>query len=111
MAQLGMWQGVVDAGKLEQEGEGAEKVPPKTLTGVMAFLLWSVRPTLVHDLGGGWCESPVFWELTAVLLFPVYHNTNRRSAYWTKSVSIQNKILIPMYWFKSWIFGRDISGF
>ncbi|EWM30090.1 Pyridine nucleotide-disulfide oxidoreductase, NAD-binding domain protein [Nannochloropsis gaditana] len=34
-----------------------------------------------------------------------------RAAYWTKSVSWANKILIPMYWLKSWIFGRDISRF
>ncbi len=34
-----------------------------------------------------------------------------RSAYLTKAVSIQNKLLIPMHWFKSWIFGRDISKF
>lgn len=34
-----------------------------------------------------------------------------RSAYWTKQVSIVNKILIPMYWFKCMIFGRDISRF
>lgn len=34
-----------------------------------------------------------------------------RSAYWGKQVSLGNKILIPMYWFKSWMFGRDISKF
>jgi NADH dehydrogenase FAD-containing subunit len=34
-----------------------------------------------------------------------------RSAYWTLTVSITNKILIPMYWFKSYWFGRDISKF
>jgi len=34
-----------------------------------------------------------------------------RSAYWTYSVSITNKILIPMYWFKAYFFGRDISKF
>ena len=34
-----------------------------------------------------------------------------RSAYWSKSVSITNKILIPMYWFKQYFFGRDISKF
>lgn len=34
-----------------------------------------------------------------------------RSAYWTYSVSITNKILIPMYWFKAFFFGRDISKF
>jgi NADH dehydrogenase FAD-containing subunit len=32
-----------------------------------------------------------------------------RSAYFTMSVSTKNKILIPMYWFLTWIFGRDIA--
>jgi NADH dehydrogenase FAD-containing subunit len=34
-----------------------------------------------------------------------------RSAYLTKLVSIRNKILVPMYWFKTLVFGRDISSF
>lgn len=34
-----------------------------------------------------------------------------RSAYWTKQVSLVNKMLIPMYWFKCMLFGRDISRF
>ncbi|KAJ6634797.1 putative NADH dehydrogenase [Pseudolycoriella hygida] len=34
-----------------------------------------------------------------------------RSSYLTMSVSIRNKMLIPMYWFMTWIFGRDISSF
>ncbi|CAM9254090.1 unnamed protein product [Pylaiella littoralis] len=34
-----------------------------------------------------------------------------RSAYWTKTVSVANKALIPMHWFKAWAFGRDISRF
>lgn len=34
-----------------------------------------------------------------------------RSAYWVRSVSITNKFLIPMFWFKSYVFGRDISKF
>ena len=32
-----------------------------------------------------------------------------RSAYFTMSVSLKNKVLIPMFWFLTWIFGRDIS--
>jgi len=72
MAQLGMWKGVVESAKLDEEGkEGGRK---GVLTGLTAFLLW-------------------------------------RAAYWTKSVSWANKILIPMFWLKSWIFGRDISRF
>jgi len=34
-----------------------------------------------------------------------------RSVYLTKQVSGTNMILIPMYWFKQMIFGRDISRF
>lgn len=34
-----------------------------------------------------------------------------RSAYWTKQLSWSNMILIPMYWFKQIVFGRDISRF
>ncbi|KAH8176225.1 pyridine nucleotide-disulfide oxidoreductase domain-containing protein [Sarocladium implicatum] len=34
-----------------------------------------------------------------------------RTAYLTKSMSIRNKLLIPMYWFITWVFGRDISRF
>jgi NADH dehydrogenase len=33
------------------------------------------------------------------------------AAYITKLVSIKNKLMIPMYWFKSFVFGRDISRF
>lgn len=34
-----------------------------------------------------------------------------RTAYLTKSMSIRNKLLIPVYWVITWIFGRDISRF
>jgi NADH dehydrogenase FAD-containing subunit len=34
-----------------------------------------------------------------------------RGAYLTRQVSITNKILILMYWFKTAVFGRDISRF
>ncbi|KAI3343686.1 pyridine nucleotide-disulfide oxidoreductase-domain-containing protein [Ustulina deusta] len=34
-----------------------------------------------------------------------------RTAYLTKSMSIRNKIMVPVYWFVSWLFGRDISRF
>ena len=32
-----------------------------------------------------------------------------RFAYWGRQVSVVNKILIPMHWFKTFFFGRDIS--
>ncbi|KAJ7789915.1 NDE1, mitochondrial external NADH dehydrogenase [Mycena olivaceomarginata] len=34
-----------------------------------------------------------------------------RSAYFTMTLSWRNKILVPMYWFLNWIFGRDITRF
>lgn len=34
-----------------------------------------------------------------------------RGAYMTKSMSIRNKILVPVYWVISWLFGRGISRF
>ena len=34
-----------------------------------------------------------------------------RTAYLTRSMSIKNKIIIPVYWLITWIFGRDISRF
>jgi NADH dehydrogenase len=34
-----------------------------------------------------------------------------RTAYLTKSMSIRNKIMVPIYWVMSWLFGRDISRF
>lgn len=32
-----------------------------------------------------------------------------RSVYFSMAVSLKNKILIPIYWFLTWIFGRDIA--
>ncbi|KAH9929024.1 FAD/NAD-P-binding domain-containing protein [Epithele typhae] len=34
-----------------------------------------------------------------------------RSAYFTQTLSVRNKILVPVYWFINWIFGRDLSRF
>ncbi|KAF9045570.1 NDE1, mitochondrial external NADH dehydrogenase [Panaeolus papilionaceus] len=34
-----------------------------------------------------------------------------RSAYFTTTISLRNKILLPVYWFLNWIFGRDITRF
>lgn len=34
-----------------------------------------------------------------------------RSAYFTMTLSLRNKILVPTYWFLNWIFGRDLSRF
>ncbi|KAG6865699.1 hypothetical protein C0991_012515 [Blastosporella zonata] len=34
-----------------------------------------------------------------------------RSAYFTMTLSVKNKILVPFYWFLTWIFGRDLTRF
>lgn len=34
-----------------------------------------------------------------------------RMAYLTKSMSVRNKIMVPIHWCISWLFGRDISRF
>ncbi|KAI5928415.1 pyridine nucleotide-disulfide oxidoreductase-domain-containing protein [Camillea tinctor] len=34
-----------------------------------------------------------------------------RTAYLTKTMSIRNKVMVPIYWFISWLFGRSISRF
>jgi NADH dehydrogenase FAD-containing subunit len=34
-----------------------------------------------------------------------------RTAYLTKSMSVRNKIMVPVYWLMTWLFGRDISRF
>lgn len=34
-----------------------------------------------------------------------------RMAYLTRSMSLRNKIMVPVYWAITWIFGRDISRF
>ena len=34
-----------------------------------------------------------------------------RGAYWSKQLSWSNMVLVPMFWFKTIFFGRDISRF
>ena len=46
-------------------------------------------------------KSPALTGFVAFLMW--------RFAYWGQQVSLVNKILIPMYWFKSFFFGRDIT--
>ncbi|KAK1827103.1 NAD(P)H dehydrogenase [Podospora conica] len=34
-----------------------------------------------------------------------------RGAYLTRTLSVRNKVMVPVYWAVSWVFGRDISRF
>ncbi|KAI0013926.1 FAD/NAD(P)-binding domain-containing protein [Xylariaceae sp. FL0662B] len=63
--------------------------------GVMAYLgSWRA----IHQSGADNLRGWVAWVLW-------------RTAYLTRSMSIRNKIMVPVYWAISWIFGRDISRF
>lgn len=63
--------------------------------GVMAYVgNWNA----IMQTEGGNISGRVAWTLW-------------RSAYLAKSVSWRNRILIPVYWFVNWVFGRDISRF
>ena len=56
---------------------------------------------------GSWksiIDKPGFGKLHGTIAWLIW-----RSAYFTQTVSLKNKILIPIYWFTSWIFGREIS--
>ncbi len=55
--------------------------------------------------------DPYGWHTEVGELSGVAAWLSWRAAYWGKQVSNANKLLIPMYWFKSWAFGRDISRF
>eukprot|EP00590_Aulacoseira_subarctica_P006132 CAMPEP_0172419464 /NCGR_PEP_ID=MMETSP1064-20121228/5902_1 /TAXON_ID=202472 /ORGANISM="Aulacoseira subarctica , Strain CCAP 1002/5" /LENGTH=447 /DNA_ID=CAMNT_0013158965 /DNA_START=222 /DNA_END=1565 /DNA_ORIENTATION=- len=60
----------------------------------------------VYDSGVTLKSQKKLPPVTGIIAYLLY-----KAAYWTRQVSIQNKILIPMYWFKSRVFGRDISRF
>jgi len=51
-------------------------------------------------------ESPQLGRMSGFISWILWN-----AAYITKLVSVRNKIMIPLYWFKSFVFGRDISRF
>jgi NADH dehydrogenase FAD-containing subunit len=63
--------------------------------GVMSYIGGNKAIVDLHQAQGKGFFAWLFW----------------RSAYLTRLVSIRNKILVIMYWFKTLIFGRDISMF
>lgn len=64
--------------------------------GAMAYIGdWKALVEAPHSYKGGGRLSWLIW----------------RSAYFTMTVSWRNKILIPSYWFITWLFGRDITNF
>ncbi|KAI5116167.1 hypothetical protein M0805_002851 [Coniferiporia weirii] len=63
---------------------------------------------------GGW---KALYDRTNAETGPKGKNAGRiawllwRSAYFTRTFSIRNKITVPYYWFLNWIFGRDLTRF
>mmetsp|Transcript_12197 Transcript_12197/g.26895 ORF Transcript_12197/g.26895 Transcript_12197/m.26895 type:complete len:278 (-) Transcript_12197:152-985(-) len=82
MAAMGEWKGVYDGSSIGPLKDPNDK-------------------NLKQQTGGDSRKPPKLTGLMALLLW--------RFAYWGRQTSIVNKILIPMYWFKAWLFGRDIS--
>ncbi|KAF9956879.1 hypothetical protein BGZ72_002390 [Mortierella alpina] len=86
------------------------KHPEKSLTDVTAPFSWKNMGTMAYI--GNW-EAVV--DMTKInekakesgnLAWIFW-----RSSYLTMSVSMRNKMIIPMYWLLTWVFGRDVSSF
>jgi NADH dehydrogenase len=77
----------------------ADDTPPKNFKfrnlGTMAYLgSWRA----IHQSSADELKGRAAWLLW-------------RTAYLTKSMSVRNKIMVPVYWFMTWVFGRDVSRF
>lgn len=71
------------------------------------------KPFNFHNLGvlayiGGWRALA---ELNSTKISGYNAWVIWRSAYLTNLLSWKNRFLVAMFWFKSWVFGRDISRF
>ncbi|KAK2000920.1 FAD/NAD(P)-binding domain-containing protein [Colletotrichum falcatum] len=95
-AQVASQQAVHLAKALNREADDRQSKPFKFRNlGTMAYLgSWRA----IHQSSADELKGRAAWILW-------------RCAYLTKSMSIRNKILVPVYWFITWIFGRGISRF
>ncbi|OHF00138.1 hypothetical protein CORC01_04546 [Colletotrichum orchidophilum] len=95
-AQVASQQAKYLAKALNKAAAGPESKPFKFRNlGAMAYLgSWRA----IHQSSADEIKGRAAWILW-------------RCAYLTKSMSIRNKILVPVYWFITWVFGRDISRF
>ncbi|KAI9331321.1 hypothetical protein BDR26DRAFT_912491 [Obelidium mucronatum] len=82
LAYVGKWRAIVD---MSPTG------PPPSNDDSLAEAVAAIQQFVPNTGISAW----VFW----------------RSAYFTMSVSLKNKVMIPMFWFLTWIFGRDITRF
>ena len=103
LAQVAQQQGAFLAAQINSGDKGASFVY-RHLGAMMAVGNFKG----VYDSTGIGTEAIHFDgpQVTGFIAFVLW-----RAAYWTKSVSLQNKLLLAMYWFKSIVFGRDLSRF
>eukprot|EP00834_Sanchytrium_tribonematis_P003576 NODE_142_length_15935_cov_1.439126.p6 type:complete len:418 gc:universal NODE_142_length_15935_cov_1.439126:6338-7591(+) len=81
---------------LAKEFNSEKEVQPFKYRHFMSMAYIGSWKSVIDKPGVGYLHGTLAWLLW-------------RSAYFTQTVSLRNKILIPVYWFTSWLFGRDIS--
>lgn len=86
----------------KEEGKENEEFTYKHL-GSMAYIGGWTGIVDFHDIQSKNERSPILKGHLAWLFW--------RSAYFTMTVSWRNKLLIPMFWFLTWAFGRDVTSF
>ncbi|KAF7547783.1 hypothetical protein G7Z17_g7482 [Cylindrodendrum hubeiense] len=97
-AQVASQQAVYLGKRLNAKTESETKTTPP-----FSFRNWGTMAYLggwraIHQSKGDELKGRAAWILW-------------RTAYLTKSMSVRNKVMIPIYWLVTWIFGRDISRF
>jgi len=105
LAQVARQQGIYLAGVLSGKKKEDEKPFKFFNLGSMASLgeMKGIYDGSQVGIKGQEVSVPATKGLFALLMW--------RFAYWGRQTSIENKLLIPMHWLKSFLFGRDISRF
>lgn len=105
LAQVARQQGIYLAKVLNGKQREDEKEFHFFSLGSMAYVgdLKGIYDGTTVGEPGKEIKHPRITGLLALLMW--------RFAYWGRQTSMVNKMLIPMHWFKSFLFGRDISRF
>eukprot|EP00037_Helgoeca_nana_P014624 m.136617 g.136617 ORF g.136617 m.136617 type:complete len:76 (-) comp22635_c0_seq3:301-528(-) len=74
--------------------------------GSMAQLGWGKGVVDMTHVGNPHGKELAFGTISGPLAFLMW-----RGGYFTRQLSWRNMVLIPMHWFKTMVFGRDISRF
>ena len=100
MASMGFGGGVVDLSKADVVGKaGLPNATACICTCTCTCTMPACLTSRIHPPTAG----PTFTGFLAMLAW--------RGGYLSKQLSWTNMMLVPMYWFKSAVFGRDISRF